>query len=194
MKHFKELNLKMEPIVQGNKIILTSTEKTDYFNFFDAKENQVKKIFTAPFIYTEVEGDFVATVKVSGEFKDTYDSAVLMIMKDYDLWAKACLELTDFSKIAVVSVVTNNLSDDANGNNIDAKFVYIKAVRVNDDFSFHYSLDGINYEMMRFFHLDVGTTVKVGLAAQSPLGMGTKCIFEDFTVINKTVNNIRKGL
>ncbi len=45
-------------------------------------------------------------VKVSHEFKDTYDSASVMVMKDLSCWAKCCFELTDFGTHAAVSVVT----------------------------------------------------------------------------------------
>ncbi len=193
MLNFKRENIVNEPIITDDKIILTSTEKTDFFNFFDADTGTIKKISTAPYIYTEVEGDFIATVKVSATFKDTYDSAVLMLMQDENTWAKACLELTDFGKIAVVSVVTNNLSDDANGNNLDTTSVNLKAVRVNNDFSFHYSTNGTDYEMMRFFHIDAEKCLKVGLVAQSPTGNGTECIFNDFEIKNVTAKNIRKG-
>jgi len=53
---------------------------------------------------TEVSGDFVLKVKVSHAFRDTYDSATVMIMKDFDVWAKSCFEKTDFGTHAVVSV------------------------------------------------------------------------------------------
>ncbi len=42
-----------------------------------------------------------------------------MVLQDMAHWAKACFELTDFNMQAVVSVVTNGQSDDANGCNIE---------------------------------------------------------------------------
>ncbi|MFD1174828.1 hypothetical protein ACFQ3W_00700 [Paenibacillus puldeungensis] len=41
-----------------------------------------------------------------------------------NVWAKACFELTDFSTHTVVSVVTNHMSNDANGCNIEGKAVW----------------------------------------------------------------------
>ena len=74
----------------------------------------------APFYYTEITGDFVMRVKVSHDFKDTYDSASIMVMQDMKNWAKACFEMTDFGTHAAVSVIARNgESDDANGCNID---------------------------------------------------------------------------
>lgn len=64
-------------------------------------------------------------MKVSHAFKETYDSASVMVMKDLSSWAKCCFELTDFGTHAAVSVVTKGDSDDANratSYNLERKF------------------------------------------------------------------------
>lgn len=99
-------------------------------------------LHNAPFFYTEVSGDFVMSVQVSHDFQDTYDSATIMVMKDFEVWAKASFEKTDFNTHAAVSVVTNHTSDDANGCNLEGKTVWLMVARVDNSFSFHYSLDG----------------------------------------------------
>ena len=109
--------------------------------------------FTAPFYYTEVSGDFVLKAEVSLAFVDTFDSAALMVMADPLVWAKACFEKTDFGTNAAVSVVTNHVSDDANGCNIAGESLWLQAARAGSHFAFHYSLDGVRYDMMRFFTL-----------------------------------------
>ena len=40
----------------------------------------------------EIEGDFILKVKVSHDFKETYDSASVMVMVDDTHWAKCCYE------------------------------------------------------------------------------------------------------
>lgn len=147
----------------------------------------------APFYYTEVEGDFVMRVKVSHDFKDTYDSSSIMVFQDETHWAKACFELTDFDTHAVVSVVTRGESDDANGCNIDGNTVWLQMCRCQDSFAFHYSLDGEQFYMMRFFILHADAKVKVGLLAQAPQGDGGMRYYENLTIENKTVKNIRMG-
>ncbi|MNV91908.1 hypothetical protein D3C71_1864520 [compost metagenome] len=114
-------------------------------------------------------------------------------MQDFQVWAKACFEKTDFNTHAVVSVVTNRISDDANGCNIIGDSVWLQVARVDNSFSFHYSLDGEKFDMMRFFSLPVGKTIKVGLVAQAPLGKGGLRTFQNFSLTNKTVKNIRYG-
>ena len=179
-----------------NKIIIMAPEKTDFFIAATEKceEGFLPKILSnAPFYYTEIEGDFVIKAKVSHEFKDVYDSASLMVMKNLECWAKACYEYTDFGTHAVVSVVTNGLSDDANGCNLEGNTAWLQICRVVNNFGIHYSTDGEHFYMMRYFSLPAEPVMKVGLLAQSPLGSGGKRIYENLTIEKRTVKNIRAG-
>ena len=193
---FKWLN-EGKMVQEGNRIEIVAPPKTDFFrgrntqsedgSFFEAPAN-------APFYYTDVEGDFVFRAKVSLDFLDTYDASALMVMKDQTCWAKACFEKTDFDTHAVVSVVTNETSDDANGPNVEGNTVWLQMCRVDNDFSIQYSVDGENFYMMRYFDLPVDPVVKVGLVAQAPIGRGGKRIFEDITLEKKTVEDMRAGI
>jgi regulation of enolase protein 1 (concanavalin A-like superfamily) len=181
----------------GDALIIDAPAISDFFCGHDqasSSEDLPKNLSNAPFFYTEVTGDFVMRVQVSHAFKDTYDAATIMVMEDLDVWAKACFEKTDFGTHAAVSVVTNRISDDANGCNIDGDTAWLQVSRVNDSFSFHYSLDGTRFEMMRFFSLPVSKTIKVGLVAQSPMGQGGERIFKQFSLQKKTVANLRFGV
>lgn len=181
---------------EGDHIILYAPEQSDFFcNNGSISEEGItpETLMNAPFFYTEVTGDFVMRVKVEHDFKDTYDSASIMVMKDMNVWAKACFELTDFGTHAVVSVVTNHISDDANGSNIEGNSVWLQVARTGQSFAFHYSTDGIHFYMMRFFNLPVEQKVKVGLLPQAPTGDGGERIYSDFVLENKTVKNIRMG-
>lgn len=44
-------------------------------------------LMRGPFYHTEIAGDFVMRVKVSHDFKDTYDSASIKVMQDKHNWA-----------------------------------------------------------------------------------------------------------
>lgn len=181
---------------EHNSIEIYAPKETDFFcnNGAIGEEGITpESLCNAPFYYTEVAGNFVMRVKVSHDFNDIYDSASIMVMKDMSYWAKACFELTDFDTHAVVSVVTKEESDDANGCNIEDNTVWLQICRSGTSFAFHYSTDGENYYMMRFFHLPVDEVVKVGLLAQAPLGSGGKRIYEDLLIERKTVKNIRMG-
>ena len=147
----------------------------------------------APVFYTEVTGDFVFSAKVTPRHKSVYDACALMVIDNEKLWAKLAFEASDFGTNAVVCVVTNDYSDDCNGCDVTQDSIWLKTVRVGDVFSTHYSLDGENYHMVRLFRLPVAKTVKVGLAAQCPLGDGGDRTFDEIKLENKTVGNLRMG-
>ena len=182
---------------ENGKIEIYAPAQSDFFcNNGAVSEEGItpEMLCNAPFYFTEIEGDFVLKVKVSHDFKDTYDSASLMVMEDANNWAKSCFEKTDFGTHAAVSVVTKNgVSDDANGCNIAGNCVWLQICRVNDSYAFHYSEDGKTFYMTRFFNLFGAKKVKVGLLAQAPQGNGGIRIYENLTIEKRTVQNIRFG-
>jgi len=194
-RDFRWLN-ESRAVFRDDRIVIDAPAKTDFFcnnGAISATGITPESLTNAPFYYTEVLGDFVFQAKVSHAFRDTYDSATLMVMKNMNVWAKSCFEMTDFGTHAVVSVVTYHTSDDANGCNIEGDTVWLKVARVGNSFSFHYSLDGRQYFMTRFFNLPVDPVVKVGLLAQAPTGTGGERSFEHVTLERRTVENIRFG-
>lgn len=184
--------------IEENRIVMTAPAMTDFFCGGSATSEEgilPESLCNAPYFHTEVEGDFVLTVKVSHAFKETYDSASVMIMQDMQNWAKCCFELTDFGTHAAVSVVTKDgESDDANGCDIEGQdYAWLKVCRVGRAFSFHYSKDGKAFHMTRYFLMKEADSVKVGLLAQAPTGDGGERIYEDLTIESRTVKNIRAG-
>lgn len=192
---FKWLN-ESEIKIVGERIEIIAPSKSDFFcGSIDECEEGIlpESLCNAPYYYTEIEGDFVLKVKVSHDFKETYDSASVMVMENLNCWAKCCFELTDFGTHAAVSVVTKGDSDDANGCNLEGNSAWLQVCRVGNNYAFHYSLDDINYYMMRYFHLPASSVVKVGLLAQAPTGVGGKRVYEHLSIVHKTVKNIRAG-
>ena len=120
-----------------NGIDIYAPAETDYF--VNPVDGQVKA--DAPFFYKEVEGDFILRSKVSLDFESIYDACVLLALENDKLWAKACFEYTDFGTNAVVTVMTNNKSDDANGVNVEGNEIWLQMSRKDDVFAIHYSLD-----------------------------------------------------
>ena len=182
---------------EGDAWILYAPKETDFFcNNGSVSEEGASPVSlcNAPFYHTEIAGDFVLRVKVQHAFQDTYDSSSLMVMTDMQNWAKSCLEMTDFGTHAVVSVVTRNgESDDANGCNISGDSVWLQIARVGNSYAFHYSADGKQFYMSRFFNLPRQSAVKVGLLPQAPVGSGGERKYEHLTIERRTVKNIRFG-
>ncbi|MFO7696208.1 MAG: DUF1349 domain-containing protein [Anaerolineae bacterium] len=181
---------------EGDALGIYAPAKSDYFRHHGAIAEvgiTPGSMGNAPYYYTEVQGDFVMRVRVKHAFRDTYDACAIMVMQSDAVWGKACFEQSDFGTHAVVSVVTNGVSDDANGCNIDGDTVWLQVCRVGNSFAFHYSLDGTRFDMMRFFYLPADETIKVGLVAQAPQGNGGDRYFMDWTLSKTTVRNIRAG-
>lgn len=155
---------------------------------------------SAPFLWLPVEGDFVARALVRPTFQHTYDSGCLMVREDAHRWAKICYERTDFGTEAVVSVVTDDTSDDANGVDLVVPEVWLQIARVGGCLGLHYALpDGEaapagGWRMVRYVGLDLPRVARVGLVAQSPSGPGTAILFRHFSVEQRTVANLRAGV
>ena len=182
-------------IAENGEIAIAAPGETDWFNNPVPEDGKLTEpVANAPFFYTEVKGDFVFRAKVRPNHRYVYDACALMVIQDEMMWAKAAFEQSDFGTKAAVCVVTNQVSDDANGCNIDQDEVWLQIVRVGDVFCTHYSLDGERFDMVRLFYLPVGESVKVGLEAQSPAGEGGLRFFSEVTLEHRTVENLRKGI
>jgi hypothetical protein len=148
---------------------------------------------SAPFLGLNVRGDFVARAHVRPQFKSTYDSGVLMVRADPLHWAKICFESTDFGTTAAVSVVTNGVSDDANGVDVTVPDLWLQMCRAGNTFGLHYSLDGLAWRMVRVFRLDLPSEVRLGVVTQCPVGPGTTVDLLHFSVEPRSVQNLRAG-
>ena len=194
MQNWKWLN-ESQIIHENGEVVIHAPAKTDWFNNPIPVDGKLSApVANAPFFYTEVTGDFVFRAKVRPNFKTVYDACALMVIQDEKLWTKAAFEKSDFGTTAAVCVVTNGVSDDANGCNIAQDEAWLQIVRVGDVFCTHYSLDGETFYMVRLFHLPVEKTVKVGIEAQSPAGEGGLRFYSEISLENRTVKNLRAGV
>ncbi len=170
-------------------IEIFASDNTDFFQ--DPSTNN--GISTAPLFYKYVNGDFIARVRVKPQYSSIYNGEGLMIYNNEKSWIKLCYENTDLEIPTIVSVATNDVSDDANGIELDMEYIYLKIIRKNDSFYLFYSNNIDNWHMVRFFRLKLPNNIKVGLEAQSPIGKGAMVKFTNFLIENKTVDNLRKG-
>ena len=184
-----------EPLPKGG-LRIHAPAKTDFFQdpAFAAQRDGDPGRASAPYLWLHVEGDFVARAHVKPTFASTYDAGALMVRGDERHWAKLCYESTDLGTHAAVSVVTNSVSDDANGADLDAERLWLQVVRQGDLLGMHYSLDGTSWRMVRYCALPLPSQVQVGLVAQSPVGPGTSVEFYTFTVEPRSVQNMRAGV
>ncbi len=181
--------------ISGEELTIRAPGHTDWFvNPVPEPDGSMgDPVANAPFFYTDVTGDFVFSAKVTPNHRDVYDACALMVIESDTLWTKLAFEASDFGTKAAVCVVTNEVSDDANGCDLPQDSVWLKIARVGNVFSTHYSLDGETYHMVRLFRLPVHETVKVGLEAQAPAGEGGERRFCCVRLEHRTVRNLRTG-
>ena len=136
----------------------------------------------APFYYSTNRGEFEAKVKITGNYKERFDQAGIMLRIDHENYIKAGIEFVD-GKFNLSSVVTHKTSDwSVISLDKAIPYVWIKAVRRLDAVEIFYSFDDKTYTMMRNAWLQDNIPVKVGLMAASPDGTGFNVKFENFSV------------
>ena len=172
-------------------LTVTSGPQTDFF--IDPQDG--KSSASAPVLYREVSGDFVAIALVQPDLTHTWNAASIMVFIDDDNWIKFAFENSDATGNSIVSVVTRGVSDDANGVRLnDSDRIWLKLVRKGDSYAMHWSEDGQTYQMARLSKMPSADIVKVGLEAQSPLEYPATHSFHHFSLETKTVGNLRTGL
>ncbi len=148
---------------------------------------------SAPYLYTELTGDFTVVTRADAKMESEFDSACLMLWQDETHWAKVCYEMS-YGWPSLVSVVTKGYSDDCNTLMTLAEPPYLRISRYGDTISMHYSLDEKNWYMLRYFRMDLQPTIRVGVVAQSPGGDGCSVWFSGFSVKAEPVTDIRGGV
>jgi regulation of enolase protein 1 (concanavalin A-like superfamily) len=170
---------------------ITSEQKTDFFINPETGE----KSASAPVLFSEVKGDFVATALVRPDFTDKWNACSLMVFLDDKHWIKFAFENSDATGKSIVTVVTRAVSDDANGVPLtDYDQVWLKLIRKGDNYAMHWSVDGELYKMSRLSHMPEAETVRVGVEAQSPDGGPATHDILFFGIEQRTVADLRSGM
>jgi regulation of enolase protein 1 (concanavalin A-like superfamily) len=162
----------------GDRIVVTAGPKTDFW-----RKTHYGFIRDNGHLYGQtVGGDFVAEVKVSGQYRTLYDQAGLMVRLDETTWMKCGIEYVggvqhvsvvvtrDFSDWSVIPLPHNPPS------------IWLRVTRRGDSLEIHYSLDSKAYHMVRLAHFPPQEVVTVGLMCAAPEGEGFPVVFEGFAV------------
>lgn len=174
--------------VENNQLVLQAPPQSDFF--IDEEGPSVKT--SAPYLYTLVKGDFAFTTRVEVDMNAMFDSACIMIMSDLEHWAKLCYE-NWINEPSIVSVVTNPVSDDCPSLRIGRVKPYLRVLRSGNCFGFHYSLNGTDWTVIRYFNMKLQEEIKVGVAAHSPVGEGSTSRFEFLNLENRRITSAKHG-
>lgn len=185
---FQWLNNPQSYVLEDHSLKVSVDKGTDFFN--NPEDRSV--VGSAPLLYKEVEGDFVAKALVQPDFSAQWNAVSMMVYLDSLHWIKFAFENSDATGPSIVTVVTKETSDDANGvvlNN--EKMIWLAIARNDHIYSMHWSFDGENFKMARLTAMKDQPTVKIGLEMQSPVGDHATHLIHYFEIEEKTVNNLR---
>jgi regulation of enolase protein 1 (concanavalin A-like superfamily) len=137
---------------------------------------------SGPFFFTTAAGDFEASVKVSGEYRELYHQAGLMIRIDEENWIKTGIEYVNGVQ-QVSAVVTRIVSDWSVVPRTDnPASVWLKLLRKGDYVEISYSFDNTNFLLLRLAYFPPGAGVQIGPFAAAPGEQSFQVIFENFTI------------
>ena len=120
-------------------------------------------------LLTPVDGDFVATVTVSADYRAQYDQAGLMIRIDECNWLKTGIEHVD-GRCFLSTVVPRDYSD------------WSVAPLEGETVQIESSLNGESVEALRVAFLPAHAGWKVGPMACAPIEAGFAARFVDFKI------------
>ena len=139
--------------IRNGKLEMDVPAQTDYWRI----SHYGFTVDDGPFLYTTVGGEFEAKIKVSGDYKVSFNQAGMMIRKDPSDWS--VIELKE-----------------------PIPFLWLKAVRRLDAIELYYSFDDKEYTMMRTLWMQDNCPLMVGPVAACPDGQGFKAVFSHFKV------------
>jgi uncharacterized protein len=177
--------------INVGKLILTSPAKSDYFNEPDGKV----MYGNAPVLLTMIDNSqpFTFQAKVTPTFTETYDAGALYIYQNPKAWFKFAFELDERKKTRMVTVRTNETSDDNNHDVVDSTSVFMKISSDTKVIGYYYSVDQESWQLVRVFKNDYPKELWLGLSAQSPMGNGNRAAFENLSLTQSSVKDFRLG-
>ena len=144
-------------------------------------------------ITAAVEGDFQLSAYVKAELQATFDAGALVLHSADHSWVKLALERSPEGQAMVVSVVTNGLSDDANGRVVTGAGVWLRLSRIGAACALHASDDGVRWELVRHCAFPAPDGLTAGFLAQSPTGAGCAVTFDGLHFVAETLADLRDG-
>lgn len=164
--------------VENQALSMFVTPKSDYWRI----SHYGFTVDDAPFYYALYGGEFEVKVKITGDYKNRFDQAGLMLRIDEQNYIKAGIEFVD-GVYNLSTVVTHKTSDwSVIALEKPVPFIWIKAVRRLDAVEVFYSFDDKTYTMMRNAWMQDNTPMMVGVMGACPDRDGFNVKFENFKV------------
>jgi regulation of enolase protein 1 (concanavalin A-like superfamily) len=186
-------------------LTMVTGKETDWFNP-PPDPSSPSRLANAPaLVFSAPQGvDWQLSAKVTVKHQYLFDAGTLFVHQGDNDWCKLCFEYSPEKLPTVVSVVTRDISDDANGAAIPAQqeegaspSVHLRISKYGPAgvMAFHYSIDGGNYwTLHRAFSLrNPHASTSIGFLAQAPTGESCTASFSQIEWSETTLSNLRDG-
>jgi regulation of enolase protein 1 (concanavalin A-like superfamily) len=135
-----------------------------------------------PFRYQTQHGDFEAKVHITGQYRELYHQAGLMVRVDEKNWIKTGIEFVD-GKQNLSAVVTRDVSDWSVITRPDSpESIWLRLQRRGDAVQIEYSLDNNSWSMLRLAYFPAAVPVQIGMVAAAPGKQSFSVTFDHFAV------------
>jgi len=175
--------------IKGPVLTIEAGAKTDMFrdpNVTYNTDNAPKLLFTA-------DNNFVLTARIEHAFTFKWDGGAIVLKTDPLHWIKFCFEKDYTGLHRVVSVVTNDISDDCNSVATASNYVYYKIAKAANVITLYYSADQKKWFLIRHLQFNAKGPLKLGFLAQSPTGTHNNVMFSDITYQHKKIRDPYTG-
>ena len=166
--------------VKGEEVIIVAGEKTDMFR----DPNVTYNTDNAPKLLFEGDENFVFIASIEHAFASKWDGGALVVKQDSLHWIKFCFEKDYTGAKRVVSVVTNDISDDCNSEEMKSNRVFYKVAKAGNVITLYCSENGVRWFLIRHLQFDARKGFRLGFLAQSPTGK--QCQVKFSNIIYKT--------
>jgi len=184
------INTPVQAAFEQGQLRILAGAKTDMF--IDPLEKY--SVLNAPKAVFAAADSFLLSAQASVDFKTDYDAAVLVLYAGHGHWAKLCFEYSPQKKPFVVSVVNNDISDDCNHIAVEGNHIFLRVAGLaHHVYAFHYSADGLHWQLVRYFTLRTTQPVWVGFSSQSPTGSRCQSVFSQIHYTPTTLQDIRNS-
>jgi uncharacterized protein len=178
-------NKPMSVSLKAGVLEIEAGAKTDMFR----DPNVTYNTDNAPKLMFVPDKDFVLSATIEHSFVNKWDAGALVLKADSLNWIKFCFERDYLGYRRVVSVVTKNVSDDANAQSVNENFAHFKIAKADNVVTLYVSTDGKKWLLIRHLQFNTNKEIKVGFLAQSPIGQHCKVKFSNIKYEAKKIKD-----
>jgi uncharacterized protein len=150
---------------------------------------------SAHLYYDLVDGDFVATVRFGGDYRDQYDQAGLVVRQDDRNWLKCGVELVNgewsrdyryrgAAHLVMAGLTVNGWSEWSTLPQLpeNPERVWMRVIRDGSTLFVDWSLDGEEFTVLKLCALPDAGELAVGRYAAAPAGGGFVARFDSYSL------------